>query len=364
MLGEPPDSNFRNMIHHTAYPVREQGGLMWFDMVLYLADGDPPGLPMLDVSVAEDDIRIVENSIERYKPGSGSIYRKSRSYSSLRRKTCNRLAAGFADTFQPSFRKFVQSFMVDTVFLGIPYVDVWIFSGLILASFCTAFVGAISGAGAGLILLTIMAFVFPPTILVPVHTVVQLGTGSSRVIIMWRYVMRGTLLPFLIGAGLGAALGAQIVVALPTAILQGMIGTFVLIVTWLPKFGRAGALTRQYALLGFVSTFLGMFISATAVILAPFVAGASADRRNYAATVAALMVIGHIAKLAAFGLLGVALAAYIPLMLSMILTGILGTWIGSRVLNHIPEKIFRISLQILLTCLALRLIWIGLSKMA
>jgi uncharacterized protein len=253
--------------------------------------------------------------------------------------------------------------MVDTVFFGIPYVDVWIFSGLLLASFCTAFVGAISGAGAGLMLLTIMAFVFPPTVLVPVHTVVQLGTGSSRVFIMRRYVMRGTLLPFLIGASLGAALGSQIIVALPTAALQGMIGTFVLIVSWLPKFGRSSATIRQYAFLGFITTLLGMFISATAVLLAPFVAAASPDRRNYAATVAALMAMGHLVKLVAFGLLGVALAAYVPLMLSMIFTAILGTWIGSRVLDRIPERIFRISLQILLTCLALRLVWIGLSKL-
>jgi|TARA_B110000196_G_C20957042_1_gene572101 uncharacterized membrane protein YfcA len=253
--------------------------------------------------------------------------------------------------------------MVDMFFLGIPYVDEWIFLGLILASFCTTFLGAISGAGGGLVLLTIMAFVFPPTVLIPVHTVVQLGTGSSRVLIMWRYVMRGTLLPFLIGAGLGAALGAQIFIALPSAVLQGMIGAFVLIVTWLPKFNRTGTLTSQYAFLGFIATFLGMFISATAVILAPFVASASADRRNYAATVAALMVIGHIMKLVAFGLLGVALAAYVPLMLSMILTGILGTWLGSRALNRISEKVFRTSLKILLTCLALRLIWIGLSKL-
>jgi uncharacterized membrane protein YfcA len=142
-----------------------------------------------------------------------------------------------------------------------------------------------------------------------------------------------------------------------------MIGTFVLIVSWLPKFGRSSATIRQYAFLGFITTLLGMFISATAVLLAPFVAAASPDRRNYAATVAALMAMGHLVKLVAFGLLGVALAAYVPLMLSMIFTAILGTWIGSRVLDRIPERIFRISLQILLTCLALRLVWIGLSKL-
>ena len=48
-----------------------------------------------------------------------------------------------------------------------------------------------------------MAMVMPPTVLVPVHTVVQLGSGVSRTIIMWRHVMKRDLPPFIVGAILG-----------------------------------------------------------------------------------------------------------------------------------------------------------------
>ena len=102
-----------------------------------------------------------------------------------------------------------------------------------------------------------------------------------------------------------------------------------------------------------------MFVSATGTLIAPFVASASPDRRNHVATMATLMAIGHILKLVAFGLLGVAIAAYTPLMLAMIATAVLGTWIGSRTLNRIPERAFRVIFQVLLTGLALRLIWVG-----
>ena len=55
--GEPADSNFKSKIRHTAYPVREQGGLIW----AYLGTGEPPVLPQFDVIAREDGIRVVEN---------------------------------------------------------------------------------------------------------------------------------------------------------------------------------------------------------------------------------------------------------------------------------------------------------------
>ena len=73
------------------------------------------------------------------------------------------------------------------------------------------------------------------------------------------------------------------------------------------------------------------------------------------------MAMGHITKLVGFSLLGIAIGAYWPLMLTMIGTAVIGTWYGRRALDHMPERAFRIVFQILLTGLALRLIWVGAS---
>ena len=130
-------------------------------------------------------------------------------------------------------------------------------------------------------------------------------------------------------------------------------------VAWLPKFGRVGPRKRRFAALGVGVTFLGMFVSATGTLLAPFVASASADRRNLVSTMATLMAITHVMKLVAFSILGLAFAAYAPLLVAMIAAAVLGTWVGSRTLNVVPERLFRIVFQIILTALALRLIWVG-----
>lgn len=248
---------------------------------------------------------------------------------------------------------------MDSQFLGIPDIDASIFFGLALASFCTAFFGMITGAGGGPILLALMAMVMPPAVLIPVHTVVQLGVGTSRTIFLRHYIMWPTVLPFLIGSVLGAAFAAPIFVNLPAAVLQMIVGGFILVVAWMPAFGRIGPEKSRFALLGFGATFLAMFVSSTGSLLAPFVASVAPDRRNYASTVAGLMSMAHIVKLVAFGAMGFAIGAYLPLMAAMVGTATLGNWLGRKVLFRMPEGRFRVILKILLTVLALRLIWVA-----
>jgi uncharacterized membrane protein YfcA len=74
----------------------------------------------------------------------------------------------------------------------------------------------------------------------------------------------------------------------------------------------------------------------------------------------ALMVCSHVTKIVAFGVLGIALSAYVPLMISMVAGAALGNWVGSKMLDRMQEQIFRTIFKILLTVLGLRLIWIGL----
>lgn len=242
-------------------------------------------------------------------------------------------------------------------FLGTPGVDALTFSGLTAASLITAFLGVATGAAGGVILLGLMALILPPAVLLPLHTVVMLGSGITRTMIMWRDVMRGTVLPFLAGAAIGAVAGANVFVALPQAVLLLILGVFMLVVTWMPRLGRIGAERSRFAVLGFGATFLGVFVSATGTLLAPFLASATPDRYKMVATMGALMTITHIAKLSAFGFIGFAIGSYLPLIAAMIAAGALGNWVGELALHRMSEQRFRMVLQVILTLLALRLIW-------
>jgi uncharacterized membrane protein YfcA len=244
-------------------------------------------------------------------------------------------------------------------FLGVPDTDAVIFSAFVAFAFFTAFVGVVTGAAGGLMMMVTLASVFPISAAIPIHTVVQLGGNLSRIYFLRQFIIRSTLLPFFIGAAIGAATGAQIFISLPTALLQGFLGAFVIVLTWMPAFTRLGAQRGRFSLLGFLAAFLGIFVSATGTLIAPFVAGEAPDRRNYVATFTTLMVIVHSLKLIAFGLLGVALAKYLPLMLSMVAAATLANWIGAKVLHRMHEGHFRLLFKLVVTGLSLRLIWLA-----
>ncbi len=242
-------------------------------------------------------------------------------------------------------------------FLGTPDIGPLTFFSLMVASLVTAFIGVFTGAAGGVVLLGLMAMVMPPLALIPVHTVVMLGAGVTRTMIMWRNVMRPAVLPFMIGALIGAAAGARVFIALSTMWLEFILGAFILLVTWMPKLGQFGGERGRFGVLGFITTFVGVFVSATGTLLAPFVAASTPDRRVHVATMGALMMFSHLAKVAAFGLIGFAIGRYVPLMVAMIATGAVGNWIGEVALLRTKEQHFRRVLQVALTILGLRLLW-------
>jgi uncharacterized protein len=270
------------------------------------------------------------------------------------------LAAGSGCSVSPfPEERFLDPDFFGPGFLGVPDVDALVFTGLALSAFCTSFVGAVTGTLGGLLLLGIMALVFPPAVLIPVHTVVQLGASCSRVILMWKWLMRDTLPPFFIGAVIGATAGAQVFVVLSNAWLQVVIGGFIIVFTWMPKFASAGADRYRFAAAGFITTFVGMFVSATGTMLSPIVASVAPDRRNHVATFTSMMSMVHLTKLVAFFALGVAVADYTALMIAMVATASCGNWCGKHVLDRIPETGFWIIFKIILTALGFRLLWAG-----
>ncbi len=241
----------------------------------------------------------------------------------------------------------------------VPGVTPWTFVGLTVLSFFTAALGVVVGLGGGVLLLAVMATIFPPAILIPLHGTVLFGTNVGRTIIMRRMVLFHLIPAFALGAVVGALVGGNLVVALPTAVLQVVLGGFILYVVWAPS-PRAAAYSRgKFFSLGAGGMLIGMFVGASGSLIAPFIAAACPDRRQYVATVSVLMTLLHGLKIAVFGLLGFAFTAYLPLMATMITTAFFGSYVGRKLLQRMPERLFRRGFQIVLSLLALRLLYAG-----
>ena len=66
---------------------------------------------------------------------------------------------------------------------------------------------------------------------------------------MWRYVKKNLIMPFAIGSVVGAFTGAQIFTTLPSEILQGILGIFILVVLY-PRLGAGGPERLRFGILG------------------------------------------------------------------------------------------------------------------
>jgi uncharacterized membrane protein YfcA len=99
-----------------------------------------------------------------------------------------------------------------------------------------------------------------------------------------------------------------------------------------------------------------MLVGAAGPLVAAFVRGIP-ERHQLVATHAMLNTFVHVFKVAVFVAMGFAFAAYLPLILLMVMGGFAGTAVGSRMLAHVPENVFRLAFRILLSVVAVGLIW-------
>lgn len=232
---------------------------------------------------------------------------------------------------------------------------------LCAVSFIGSVIAASLGLGGGLLVIAVMALYLSPAVLIPVHGVVQLGSNLGRTILMIRHVLTPILPAFVAGTVIGAAVGGQLFVSLPTSALQVVVALFVIYATWTPKFQARTPGKKAFFAVGVYGAFITMFVGATGPLVAPFAAAANKDRHGVVATHAMLMTVQHSLKVIAFGLLGFAFGPYIPLLIGLLACGFAGTWTGRRILNRLPEQAFRIGLKTILTLLALRLLYGALA---
>jgi uncharacterized membrane protein YfcA len=128
---------------------------------------------------------------------------------------------------------------------------------------------------------------------------------------------------------------------------------------WVARLSRAG-LSVASALLAVLTMFVGATGPLVSPVLARFLEN---DRKGLVATHAAVMVAQHGLKIVVFGLAGFAFGRWLPLVAAMIASGFLGTLLGTRLLERMPEEKFRRWFRILITALAINLVWQGLDAL-
>jgi uncharacterized membrane protein YfcA len=150
----------------------------------------------------------------------------------------------------------------------------------------------------------------------------------------------------------------MVVVQLPSWAVQLALGIFII---W-AVFAKLPPIQQRHILLGgVVSSFLTMFFGATGNFIAAMVKSMNLEPVPHVATHSLMMTFQHFVKVLIFGLIGFQFGPYMILIIGMLISGFIGTIIGSRFLTKAGGRYFKPVLNTILSLAAARLIWAGVE---
>jgi uncharacterized membrane protein YfcA len=219
------------------------------------------------------------------------------------------------------------------------------------AAFVASTLAAVAGFGGAAILLPILVPIFGVRDAIPILTVAQLVGNLSRVWfnrrdLEWRVVAR-----FAAGGVPAALAGGFLFASAPLKFLTRLLGIFLIAVVIYRHSGISSARRlplRAFPLIGAVFSFLSALLGSVGPIMIPFFLAYGLVKGALIGTEALATVVMHVTKLVAYGSTSVLTTAGLQLGLAIGAIMILGSFVGKKLLDRLPERLFVIVIEITL----------------
>lgn len=224
---------------------------------------------------------------------------------------------------------------------SLPHILTWLI--LFFVALIASTLAAVTGFGGAAVLLPVLVAFFGMRAAVPILTIAQLLGNGSRVWFNRRELNWRVVGWFALGGVPMALLGGYLFASAPLTKLTRLMGAFLLLVVIWRRL-KPGVVrsfpTPVFAGIGAGSSFLSALLGSVGPIMAPFFLAYGLVKGAYIGTEALSTVIMHASKLFVYGetallswsgtLTGLALG---PVM-------ILGSLVGKKIVDRLPEKIF------------------------
>jgi uncharacterized membrane protein YfcA len=237
----------------------------------------------------------------------------------------------------------------------------WLFISLVVGSFVAAAFNAAFSIGGAMIILAITTTVLPISAIVPMHSVLLIGSTFGRVALFWQHIQWKIVAPFLIGSLFGTTLGARTYVELPDDVIAIAIGVVMLVAIWLPDVSWRPKLKHPWVIVGFFHSLLSAMF-AYGALFHSIILHTGLARRQIVATMAGCFVGMSIFKISSYAYFGFDFRPYFLIIVASIFSSLIGSWVGKRMSERLPEVSFRLIYRILITVTALRLLYTALLK--
>jgi uncharacterized protein len=215
-------------------------------------------------------------------------------------------------------------------------------------AFLASMLAAVAGFGGSAVLLPGLVLVFGVRDAIPILTVAQLIGNSSRV---W-FNRRDLDLPvvgwFALGSVPAALIGGFLFAAAPLSYLTRLLGIFLIAVVvyrHADKNSAARLPLRAFPVLGAVFSFLSALLGSVGPIMIPFFLAYGLLKGALIGTEALATVVMHVTKLVAYGSTDILTGRSITVGLALGSIMILGSYIGKKIVDRLPEGLFLLLIE-------------------
>lgn len=222
-----------------------------------------------------------------------------------------------------------------------PHIFEW--PVLLVVALIASTLAAVSGFGGAAVLLPVLVAFFGMRAAVPILTVAQLIGNGSRVWFNRRELDWRVVAWFALGGIPMALLGGYLFASAPLKGLTRLLGAFLLLVVlWRhlrPRLAHSFP-TPVFAGIGAGSSFLSALLGSVGPIMAPFFLAYGLVKGAYIGTEALSTVVMHVTKLVAYRQTAILTSrdTFTGLALGPVM--ILGSFLGKRIVDRLPEKVF------------------------
>ena len=159
--------------------------------------------------------------------------------------------------------------------LGLDYIDTRLL--LLLTMIGAGFTTAV-GMGGGIIVIGAMSLFLPIHVLIPIHAIVQGGSGIFRAFTFRKTFLKQLFLIFVLGTLLGYAIGTNFLIALPDFALKLILGMGIIFLIYMPGFKVRRVSFMSIFACGSLTGFLTLFIGVMGPILGTFLTSFLSNR--------------------------------------------------------------------------------------
>ncbi len=219
---------------------------------------------------------------------------------------------------------------------------------LLVGALFASTLAAVTGFGGAAVLLPILVSSFGIRAAVPILTVGQLIGNGSRVWFNRRELGWKVVVWFALGGVPRAWLGGFLFASAPLSWLTRLLGGFLLwVVVWRhlrPRPARSFPV-GAFAGIGAGFSFLSAMVGSVGPVMAPFFLAYGLVKGAYIGTEALATVVMHVTKLVAYRQTAVLTREDVLIGLALGPVMVLGSLLGKRAVDRLPEKVFVIVIE-------------------